>query len=112
MGLRVSVAKPSNEIFNSYEPGGSTKNRNSPTASVVPLRSIPVSMFVRTTAAPATTAPVESVTVPLTLPEDICACENAELVTNKIARAASQSTAASLTRIMKFRNGFKGTLHF
>src|SRR6185503_6714725 len=74
MSGRVSVLKPLNSVDTEYRPGGSDGRRNSPAASVTPVRVRPLSRLRAVIVAPGMIAPLESLTVPL-----ICAfCAKAD----------------------------------
>src|SRR5262249_23601905 len=71
------------------------KKRKFPRLSDTVERSIPVSIFVTLTIAPGKTAPVESVMVPLTSPEDVCDWEKQSTHTRKTS--AAKQTVRKLT---------------
>ncbi len=68
-----TVAKPPAAIDSWYEPGFNCETEYPPVLLVTLTRWAPVSLFVTVTLAAATTAPVESVTVPLIEPRSACA---------------------------------------
>src|SRR6266550_882451 len=65
---RVPVLKPSSSLFTVYSPGCNAGKSNRPTSLVVVVRVALVALFTTVTVAPGTTAPVESFTSPVMVP--------------------------------------------
>src|SRR5438874_10460236 len=82
--VAVWVRKPVFDAVTEYSPSGSSFTTKYPWSLVTAGRVRPVAGLFTVTSAPATAAPVVSVTVPSMPPRKVCAC-NAQAV-NKIAR--------------------------
>src|SRR5215470_822206 len=82
-----------------YVPMGKDGNRYAPELSVVVLDSTPVAWFLATTTAPGTTAPVLSVTVPLSDAVDCARVEGVLAIrrTNSAMRESRVPTSLALT---------------
>src|ERR1700722_5517874 len=102
IGLLFAASKPVAFTSTRYTPYGKADATNNPFESVPCVWTIPVPVFVIVTLACGTTAPVGSVTVPVTVPVSK-ACANAGGAEAKRQNNAT-STAPAATRTAAFQN--------
>jgi len=97
----LNSANPEEVIDTSYGPGGKSEIKYVPAELVVVVRTVPVAVFLAVTAAPATTAPDGSVTVPLIIPVSVWQNMRGETTAIRVSSAANLARACIVRSLLR-----------